>query len=286
MFIPRRVIEEKLRQILAEDVGQGDITTSAVIPGDLTTEAKIVAKEYGVIAGIEEITIFTESLGLQAKTEVFDGKEIHPGETIMAISGNAQTIFSAERSMLNLLGRMSGIATRTREITEKIRKVNPDVKIAATRKTAPGLLYFDKKAVLIGGGDTHRMHLDDMILIKDNHIAIVGSIERAVQKARENSSFSKKIEVEVPDTRSAIEAGKAGADIIMLDNFSPTLIRDTMRELKKIGIFGKVVVEVSGNITSENIMDYASNQVNIISLGELTDSAKALDISLEITKVC
>jgi len=118
MFIPRRVIEEKLRQILAEDVGQGDITTSALIPGGLTAEGKIVAKEYGVIAGIEEITIFAESLGLQAKTEVLDGKEIHPGETIMVISGNAQTIFSAERSMLNLLGRMSGIATRTREMIE------------------------------------------------------------------------------------------------------------------------------------------------------------------------
>ena len=284
MFMPRKVLEEKLKQLLAEDVGQGDVTSAAVVPAGLTVEAVVVAKEAGIVAGLEEITILAESLKLNVKTEVTDGEQIRSGQIIMKISGNAQIILSAERTMLNLLSRMSGIATATRRLTEKLRKAKSTAKIAATRKTAPGLGYFDKKAVLIGGGDPHRLRLDDMILVKDNHIAIAGSVESAVKRAKQNVSFSKKIEVEVTSVADALAAAETGADIIMLDNFSPKQIREAVEALKKAGFFGKVLLEVSGGITAENLLEYASTQVNIISLGELTHSVKALDISLEITK--
>jgi nicotinate-nucleotide pyrophosphorylase (carboxylating) len=187
--------------------------------------------------------------------------------------------------MLNLLSRMSGIATTTRGLTEKLKKVNATAKIAATRKTAPGLLYFDKKAVFIGGGDTHRLHLDDMILVKDNHIAVAGSIENAVKRAKQKASFSKKIEVEISRVTDVLKAAETGADIIMLDNFSPKQIKEAVELLKKAGFFGKILLEASGDITVENILEYAATQVDIISLGELTHSARALDMSLEIMRI-
>jgi nicotinate-nucleotide pyrophosphorylase (carboxylating) len=284
MLMPRKILEAKLKQLLAEDVGQGDVTSAAVVPAGLTVEAAVVAKETGVAAGIEVIVILAESLGLTVKSEVADGEQIKNGQLLLKISGNAQTILSAERTMLNLISRMSGIATATRRLAEKLRKANSTAKIAATRKTAPGLGYFDKKAVLVGGGDPHRLRLDDMILVKDNHIAIAGSVEDAVKRAKQNASFSKKIEVEVTSVTDALKAAEAGADIIMLDNFSPKQIREAVKALKKAGFFGKVLLEVSGGITAENLLEYASTQVDIISMGELTHSVKALDISLEITK--
>jgi nicotinate-nucleotide pyrophosphorylase (carboxylating) len=285
MFIPRKVLEEKLRQLLAEDVGQGDVTSAAVVSAGLTVEAAVVAKEAGVAAGIEETVILAESLGLSVKTEVADGDEIKSGKVILRISGDARAVLSAERTMLNLLSRMSGIATATRRLAEKLLKANSTAKIAATRKTAPGLGYFDKKAVLIGGGDPHRLRLDDMVLVKDNHIAIAGSVEKAVKKAKQNASFSKKIEAEVTSVADALKAAEAGADIVMLDNFSPKQVREAVNALKQAGFFGKVLLEVSGGITEQNLLEYASAQVDIISMGALTHSVNALDISLEITKV-
>jgi nicotinate-nucleotide pyrophosphorylase (carboxylating) len=214
-----------------------------------------------------------------------DGDEIKNGKVILRISGDAQAILSAERTMLNLLSRMSGIATATRRLAEKLRKAKATAKIAATRKTAPGLGYFDKKAVLIGGGDPHRLRLDDMILVKDNHIVIAGSVEDAVKRAKQNAPFSKKIEIEVTSITDALKAAEAGADIIMLDNFSPKQIREAVEALKKAGFFGKILVEVSGGITEQNLLEYASAQVDTISMGAITHSAKALDISLEVTAV-
>jgi nicotinate-nucleotide pyrophosphorylase (carboxylating) len=154
--------------------------------------------------------------------------------------------------------------------------------VACTRKTAPGLLYFDKKAVEIGGGDTHRLHLDDMILIKDNHLAIAGDVEEAVRKAKTAASFSKKIEVEVTRPEDVLRVVKAGADIVMLDNFSPTQIRKAIGMMKRDKLFGKVLLEASGGITSKNMIEYASTGVDLVSLGELTQSSRALNMSLEI----
>ncbi|MCW4054963.1 MAG: carboxylating nicotinate-nucleotide diphosphorylase [Candidatus Bathyarchaeota archaeon] len=280
--MPRKLMEEKLKQLLAEDVGQGDVTSEAVVPAGLKIEAVVLAKQAGVAAGIEEITIFMESLGLSVKAEVADGDEIRSGSVILNISGNARAILSAERTMLNLLSRMSGIATATRKLTEKLRKANLTAKVAATRKTVPGLQYFDKKAVLVGGGDPHRLRLDDMILLKDNHLAVTGSIANAVKKAKA-ASVNKKIEVEVTSIEDALKAAEAGADIVMLDNFSPRQVREAVEALKKAGFFRKILLEVSGGITEQNLMEYASAQVDVISMGALTHSAKALDISLEVT---
>ena len=285
MFVPRKIIESKLLQLLSDDIGRGDVTTATVIPQGAVAEALVIAKETGVAAGLEEITILSESLGLKAEGAVSDGAEIKKGQIAVKISGDAQTILSAERTMLNLLSRMSGIATATKRLVEKLHKVSLATTIAATRKSAPGLSYFDKKAVLLGGGDPHRLHLDDMILIKDNHIAIVGSVEAAIEKAKLKSSFSKKIEVEVTKASDALRAAKTGADIVMLDNFSPKQVRQAVESFKKEGFFGKVLLEASGGITDGNLLEYALTGVDVLSLGALTHSVRALDVSLEITKV-
>ncbi|MDI6690399.1 MAG: carboxylating nicotinate-nucleotide diphosphorylase [Candidatus Bathyarchaeota archaeon] len=285
MFIPRKILEEKLRNMLAEDVGQGDITATLIVPPETNAEAEIIAKEAGIVAGIEEAKTLLESLGIKVEVLVSDGKRIKEKQVLMKVSGDAKTILSAERTLLNILSRMSGIATTTRKLVETLQKSGFKTKVACTRKTAPGLLYFDKKAVLLGGGDTHRLHLDDMVLIKDNHIQIAGNIEKAIKKAKEKASFSKKIEVEVTNVKDALAAAKAGADIIMLDNFSPKQIEKAIKLLKNEGFFEKVLLEASGGISTENIVKYASTGVDIVSLGEITDSPKALDISLEITRV-
>ena len=284
MFLPRKLLEEKLRQFLAEDLGQGDITTTLIVQPESIAEAKVITKEAGVAAGIEEATILLESLGLKIETSVADGKNIEKRQVLMKIVGDTRTILSVERTLLNILSRMSGIATVTRKLTEKLRKAGLKTKVACTRKTAPGLLYFDKKAVWIGGGDTHRLHLDDMILIKDNHIAVAGNIANAVKKVKGKDSFSKKIEVEVTEVEDVLTAAKAYVEIIMLDNFSPKQIEKAVKLLKKEGFFGKVLLEASGGITEKNIIEFASTGVDIVSLGELTDSPRTLDISLEIAK--
>jgi nicotinate-nucleotide pyrophosphorylase (carboxylating) len=284
MFMPRKILEDKLLKMLAEDVGQGDITTAFLVPADSTVEAEIIAKEAGVVAGIEETKTLLESLGLKTHVLVADGEKVKPPQLLMKVSGNTRTILAVERTALNILSRMSGIATKTRRLKEKLHKAGLKAKLASTRKTAPGLLYFDKKAVGIGGGDTHRLHLDDMILIKDNHIVVAGSIEKAIKKAKECASFSKRIEVEVTKAEDALKAAKAGADIIMLDNFSPKQIKNANDLLKNAGFLGKVLLEASGGIKEENLIAYASTGVDIVSLGELTENTKALDISLEITK--
>lgn len=283
MFMPRRIVEEKLKDLVAEDLGQGDVTASAIIPKGLVVNAEVIAKEDGLAAGIEEATILAEYLGLKVEAKVADGEKIKNKQVLMQLSGDAQTILTVERTLLNLLSRMSGIATQTHTLTEQLKKAKVKAHLAATRKSAPGLLYFDKKAVIIGGGDPHRLHLDDMILIKDNHLAIVGNVEDAVKKAKASASFSKKIEVEVTSVEDALKAAKAGADTVMLDNFSPKQAKEAGEKLRKAG-FDKVLLEVSGGINADNLLDYASAQVDIISMGALTHSVKALDISLEIIK--
>jgi nicotinate-nucleotide pyrophosphorylase (carboxylating) len=285
MFLPRRILEDRLLRILAEDLGQGDVTTALIVPSETTAEAVVIAKSSGVVAGIEETRILLESLGLRAEMLVQDGEKIKAGQRLLRISGDAKTMLSSERTVLNILSRMSGIATITRKLAEKLQKARLQAKVACTRKTAPGLMYFDKKAVQTGGGDTHRLHLDDMVLIKDNHIAFAGNIEKAVKKAREKVSFSKKIEVETTNVEDALKAAKAGANIIMLDNFSPQQAREACESLQKAGFRKNILIEASGGINAENIVQYASAGVDIVSLGEITQSPKALDISMEITKV-
>jgi len=222
---------------------------------------------------------------LQAEALVTDGSKIERKTTIMKIVGDARTLLSTERTLLNLLTRMSGIATATNRLIKKVRGAGYKTRIACTRKVAPGLLYFDKRAVMLGGGDTHRLHMDDLVLIKDNHLAIIGNVADAVKKVRNAVSFSKKIEVEVTGVKEALVAAKAGADIVMFDNFSPQQVKEAVALLEREGFRSKVLIEVSGRITERNILEYAATGVDILSLGELTDSVKALDMSLEVLKV-
>jgi nicotinate-nucleotide pyrophosphorylase (carboxylating) len=285
MFLPRRILENKLLEMLAEDIGQGDITTALIVPTETIVEAAVISKESGIAAGVEEAKVLLESLSIKAEPSVTDGSKISSKQVLMKISGDARTILSAERTLLNILSRMSGIATMTRSLIEKLRDSGVKTRIACTRKTAPGLLYFDKKAVQVGGGDTHRLHLDDMILIKDNHIAVAGSLKEAVKRAKEGASLSKKIEVEVTRIEDVLTAAEADVDIIMLDNFSPKQIEKAVNLLEKMKLYGKVLLEASGGITAENILLFSSTGVDIVSLSEITQSAKALDISLEITRI-
>jgi nicotinate-nucleotide pyrophosphorylase (carboxylating) len=284
MFVPRKLVEERLKQLLADDIGQGDVTAGAIIPANLTVTAELIAKEAGVAAGIEEAIILAESMGLKVKANAADGQQVKYKQVLMQITGDAQTILTVERTLLNLLSRMCGIATATNSLAEKLRKAKSTARIAATRKSAPGLLYFDKKAVLLGGGDPHRLHLDDMILIKDNHLVIIGDPAEAVRLAKEKASFTKKIEVEITKATDIVRVAEAGADIIMLDNFTPNEVDKAVEMLEKANLPRKVLIEISGGINNETILDYAKAKIDIISLGAITHSVKALDISLEIIK--
>jgi nicotinate-nucleotide pyrophosphorylase (carboxylating) len=278
-------LAEKIRRFVEDDIGQGDVTTLLTIPPGTIVEAEVVAKESGLAAGVEEALALLKSFDLEAKVLVSDGSKVKKKTIILKVAGDARTLLSIERTLLNILTRMSGIATATNQLVEKVRSSGYKTRVACTRKVAPGLAYFDKRAVMLGGGDTHRLHLDDLILIKDNHLAILGSIDKAVKKVRSNVSFSKKIEIEVSTADEAVEAVKAGVDIVMLDNFSPQGVKEAIALLKKKRLRNKVLVEASGGINEQNILQFASAGVDILSVGELTDSAKALDISLEIVKV-
>jgi nicotinate-nucleotide pyrophosphorylase (carboxylating) len=285
MFVPERILQAKFRRFLEEDVGEGDLTTYILVPESTTVEAEIVVKQAGLVAGLSETCVFCESLHLQAEKLVSDGAAVQPQTSIMHLSGKAQPLLSAERTLLNILSRMSGIATATSRLVQKLRTAGYGTRVACTRKVAPGLGHFDKKAVGHGGGDTHRLHLDDLILIKDNHLRIVGDVGTAVKHARQTASFAKKIEVEVTTLEQAYEAAQAGADIIMLDNLSPEEIRQAMAYLTRQGVRNRVLLEASGGITETNLLEYAETGVDIVSIGELTHSAKALDMSLEIIQV-
>lgn len=279
------IFVEELVRFLHEDVGRGDITTEILVPEGTKVKALIVAKEDGILAGIEECCKLLEYLGIKVTRSLSDGEKVKKGMVVLELIGDARKILGAERTVLNLLCHMSGIATITNEVVQKAKSVNPRIRIAATRKTLPGLRYFEKKAVMIGGGDPHRYDLSDMILIKDNHLKIVGSVDKAVTIAKEKTSFTKKVEVEVNTVEDAIRAVKAGADIIMLDNMTPSETRMAIEALIKEGLRERVIVETSGMITMDNVIEYASSGVDVISIGALTKSAKSLDLSLEVVEI-
>jgi nicotinate-nucleotide pyrophosphorylase (carboxylating) len=277
-------VRESLLSFLREDVGKGDITSNSIISSDTFARAEIICKanKTAIVCGLEEASMIFEMCKCKTKTLVRDGSLIKKGSIVMEIIGKALSIMEAERTALNLIMRMSGIATETRKFVSAIDDHSSSVRIASTRKTAPGLRFFDKKAVAIGGGETHRMRLDDMVLIKDNHISLVGSIEKAIKQARKNIGSSIKIECEATSLEEAISAVNMGADIVMLDNFCPTQIARTMDELSKRGIRDKAKLEVSGGIKLRNVKTYAKAKPDIISVGYLTHSPKAVDFSLEV----
>lgn len=266
--------KKQLSQFLSEDIGKGDIT-SALLPKKKIS-AKIISRENAIVAGANHAKEIFKLNGCSVKIVKKDGSKIKPNQTIMIILGDAGKILTCERTALNLLTRMSGIATQTDELVSKIPN---KTKLYATRKTAPGLRYFDKEAVEIGGGKKHRLKLDEMVMIKDNHIAIEGSLLSLIQKAKIKH---KKFEVEVENTSDAILAAKEGAAIIMLDNFTPAQIKKTIQVLKNQKLRNKVMLEASGGINSKNITNYGKTGVDIISVGSITNSVKGIDMSLEI----
>lgn len=278
-------IISKFLDWLREDIPYWDVTSEAVVPRNIRIKAEVVSKSDGVIACIDEAIVILTKLGIRVKRFFNEGDEVHNGTKILQLEGNARKILAIERTLLNILSHCSGVATTTKKLIKLVHKINPRVKIAATRKTLPGLRYFEKKAVLSAGGDTHRLTLSDMLLIKDNHIKIVGDLETAIKLARAKSSFSRLIEVEVTSPEEAIRAAKAGAHIIMLDNFTPEEVKIALELLEKHNLRKKVLIEVSGGIKPSNIIEYARLDVDIISCGWITHSAPALDLSLDVVEV-
>ncbi len=270
-------VKKALASFLAEDIGNGDVTSNLLPRKKIS--ANLISRQAGIIAGVQYAKEIFSSKGCQVKIMKKDGLKIKPNDIIIIISGTAQAVLSCERTALNLLSRMSGIATQTNILVQKIRKINPKVKLYSTRKTAPGLRIFDKEAVEIGGGHKHRISLDQMIMIKDNHIAVAGSVYPLLDKARKKN---KKIEVEVENLHNAIIAAQGGASIIMLDNLSPKEITEIVATLKKLGLRNKVKLEASGGIDSTNIQSYARTGVDMISVGKITSSVSGLDLSLEV----
>lgn len=274
-----------LKKIVFNDLGFEDITTRALIPAGMQVKGQIISKEEGIVAGVKlAVEIFTE-FGVETKIMKNDGEKIKKDQVIMELSGDPHNILSLERTVLNLMMRMSGIATLTSKLVELVKNVNPDVIVAGTRKTTPGLQFFEKDAIRSGGGDTHRYRLDDGILIKDNHLALVGDVAEAVSRARKYASFTKKIEIEVENTDETLQAARAGADIIMLDNMTPEEVMNVLSVLEKEKLRGNIIIEVSGGINPENIVDFAKTGVDVISTGYMTHSARSLDLSLELHKM-
>lgn len=271
-------MKEIIEQTLQEDIGTGDVTTESLIPPSIPANGRFLAKSAGILAGlpVAEFAFMTLDSSLEFQTYFQDGDKIKPGDVIAQVSGAARSLLCGERVSLNFLQRLSGIATLTGKFVEASRLYR--VRIVDTRKTTPGLRMLEKYAVRQGGGSNHRFGLYDAVLIKDNHLAALkGNIKEAVRLARENSPHTITVEVETTDEEQVKEALAAGADIIMLDNM-PVAEMKRMVEL----INRKALVEASGNVTLENVAEIAACGVDIISVGALTHSAPALDISLEM----
>jgi len=269
--------KKELLRFLSEDIRRGDITSALLTKKKIA--AKIISRQHGVIAGIKFAKNLFQLKGCTVKAFVKDGAKVKQNQKILQVSGNAQSVLSCERTVLNLLSRMSGIATQTSFLVSKIRKVSKKTSLYSTRKTAPGLRIFDKEAVKIGGGHKHRMALDEMIMIKDNHLVLCNSMEDIIKQAQKKR---KCVEVEVENQKDALLAAKMGASIIMLDNFTPAEIKRTIAVLRKKKMRNKVKLEASGGISSKNIIAYAKTGVDMISVGSITNSVSALDLSLEV----
>ena len=269
--------KKALEAFLKEDIGRGDIT-SKLLPRKKIS-AKIISRQHGIVAGVSYAKEIFVSRNCHVKILKSDGSKVAPNDIIMRISGPAYSVLSCERTALNLLSRMSGIATKTREFVKIIKSANSRTDLYSTRKTAPGLRIFDKEAVEIGGGRRHRMTLDQMVMIKDNHIAASKSLQDLVRSAKKHY---KKFEVEVENLDDALMAAREGASIIMLDNISPKEIVQIIKTLKRLGLRGKVKLEASGGIDVSNIRQYAKTGVDMISIGKLTSSVSGLDLSLEV----
>ncbi|HKO64368.1 MAG TPA: carboxylating nicotinate-nucleotide diphosphorylase [Candidatus Nitrosocosmicus sp.] len=286
-FLSEIEIRTTLVGFLKEDIGTGDITSNLLIPEGMSSKGTIVCKDIGkniIVSGLLEAKIIFDICGCEATLLVEDGSKITKGTDVLAVKGSSRSILKGERTALNLLMRMSGISTQTNQFIDKLGELSKTVRISSTRKTVPGLRYFDKKAVVIGGGISHRIRLDQLILIKDNHIAVVGSVKKAIEMAKSVYGDKRKIECEVNDFNGIVEAIKSGADIVMLDNFKPEEVKESLNRIRKLGLRNKIIIEVSGGINLNNIYEYAAAKPDVISIGSLTHSVQAIDFSLEIPR--
>jgi nicotinate-nucleotide pyrophosphorylase (carboxylating) len=260
---------DRIARWLREDIGHHDVTND--VPGETT--GRLVAKEAGVVAGLDAAVAVFDYLDVEVTERVDDGTSVDAGDVVLRTEGPARETLRAERTAVNLVGHASGIATRTRRAVDAAHEIDEDVRIAGTRKTTPGLRGVEKRAIVAGGGDTHRLDLSHMVMVKDNHIAELG-LEGAVEQFRERVSFTTKIEVEIETPEQAPRAAEAGADIVMLDNMDPATTEDAVGLLPD-----DVLAEASGGITVSNVPAYAATGVDVISMGSLTHSASSLDLS-------
>jgi nicotinate-nucleotide pyrophosphorylase (carboxylating) len=275
------LLEKRFLRMVEEDNGPCDITT-AFTP-DKKVKAELVAKDDGVVSGIAELIVLFKLFSIKARPMVKDGDKIKKKQRLFLLEGMSRDILVVERTAINLLSRMSGISTLTAQYAAKAASANPKIRIAATRKTTPMFGFFEKRAVAVGGGDTHRLGLYDLVLIKDNHLRLFkDSVASVLKAARKETSFSHKIEIEAKKIEDAFIAAEYGADIVMLDNMSVSEVKRAVAGLERKGLRARVLLEVSGGINLENICDYAKTGVDILSIGRLTHSAPSLDISLEI----
>lgn len=275
--LPRILIEPLVRAALLEDVGRaGDLTTDAIVPFDHRTTAFIAARQSGTVAGIDLARLAFELINpaIQMQVGHEDGAAVVPGDVIATLSGPARGILTAERVALNLMCRLSGIATATASVVAAVQDYK--AKIVCTRKTTPGLRAIEKYAVRVGGGGNHRFGLDDAVLIKDNHIAIAGSVTEALKRAKNSVGHLVKIELEVDTLDQLREALEQGVDAVLLDNMSPDTLRDAVAM-----VAGRAVTEASGRITPATAPAIASTGVDLISIGWLTHSVGILDLGLD-----
>jgi nicotinate-nucleotide pyrophosphorylase (carboxylating) len=280
-------LDECLRRFLAEDLGRGDVTGESLVEPAARAEATVVAKAEGVVAGAELAGRVLRLLDPEAKARapLPDGERVRPGAAVVQLAGNARAILAAERALLNLLQRMSGIATLTARFVAAVADTGAIV--LDTRKTAPGLRFFDKRAVRAGGGANHRMGLWDQVLVKSNHLALLQSggaraIEAAVRAARARAPAGTRIEVEVLDAEEAVRAAAAGAELVLLDNFAPAAAAQAVRRVRARFSRDAVLLEASGGVRLDNVRAFAEAGVDRISVGALTHSASALDLSLAV----
>jgi len=269
----------ELERFINEDLGEWD-DSSNIVP-DVEAKAVVIAKENCVIAGLAEACQILRYFGLKPELQFDEGEYVTSGAFVISIEGDASAILQSERLVLNFMARMSGISTLTRECVIRASRKASHIRVACTRKTTPGFRLYEKKAVFLGGGDTHRFNLSDAVLIKDNHIKVLG-LDECIQRARIRASFTKKIEVEVENLECMLRAAELGADIIMFDNMKPLEIRRGIQKLIERDLRDKVILEASGGITLKNIEAYASTGVDVISMGALTRNARWIDLSLEM----
>ena len=272
---------EYLLKFIDEDAPFGDVTSESIIP-EVSCRAVIRAEQDGIAAGLDEAAVLFSHFGVDVQQDARYGETVKSGAVLLSISGPAKKILLVERTALNIIGRMSGIATETRNLVDLVLGENPRCRVAGTRKTCPGLRALDKKAVVLGGGDPHRSSLSDGVLIKDNHLLLV-TVEEAITRAKAASVY-RKIEIEVENADDALAAARAGADILLFDNMTPDGVRETIHELEQAGLRDRVTIELSGGITAGTIREYARTGADVISLGALTHTVRNFSVTLEILK--